>query len=423
MAVDTPARIAVLGAGPIGLEAALYARFLGYDVDLYERGRVAGNILRWGHVQLFTPFGMNRSTLGLAALRAQTENFDPPSDDALLTGREFVERYLLPLAQTDLLADSLHEQTEVVAIGRPGPLKPELAGSDERIDFDFRLLLRTAEGAERIGASDVVIDTTGVFGNPNWMGQGGIPAIGEQAERGRIEYGLPDILGAMRDHYAGKHVLLIGSGYSAATNVVALERLAHTAAETKVTWITRDDALVDWTGPVHELPNDRLVERARLAQQANSLAVDAASPIRHFAGTTVDAVTWDPISHRFVVRLLGNHAGELSIDRIIANVGFRPDNRIYAELQVHECYASGGPMKLAAALAGSSSADCLDQQSAGAEALVTPEPDFYILGAKSYGRDSRFLISLGLEQIRELFTLIGDRPELNLYRTIGNLPA
>ena len=41
MAIDTPARIAVLGAGPIGLEAALYARFLGYDVDVYERGKVA----------------------------------------------------------------------------------------------------------------------------------------------------------------------------------------------------------------------------------------------------------------------------------------------------------------------------------------------------------------------------------------------
>ena len=34
MALDTPASIAVLGAGPIGLEAALYARFLGYDVQI-----------------------------------------------------------------------------------------------------------------------------------------------------------------------------------------------------------------------------------------------------------------------------------------------------------------------------------------------------------------------------------------------------
>ncbi|MEX0711597.1 MAG: NAD-binding protein, partial [Pirellulales bacterium] len=71
MAIDTPARIAVLGAGPIGLEAALYGRYLGYDVDVYERGGVARNLLDWGHVRLFTPFGGNRTALALAALAAQ----------------------------------------------------------------------------------------------------------------------------------------------------------------------------------------------------------------------------------------------------------------------------------------------------------------------------------------------------------------
>ena len=51
----------------------------------------------------------------------------------------------------------------------------------------------------------------------------------------------------------------------------------------------------------------------------------------------------------------------------------------------------------------------------GPEALVSPEPDFYILGAKSYGRTSSFLVSVGLQQIRELFALIGDREDLDLY--------
>jgi len=37
MAIDTPARLVILGAGPIGLEAALYARFLGYDVEIFEQ--------------------------------------------------------------------------------------------------------------------------------------------------------------------------------------------------------------------------------------------------------------------------------------------------------------------------------------------------------------------------------------------------
>ena len=36
---DTP-RIAVLGAGPIGLEAALYARGLNLPVTVFERSRI-----------------------------------------------------------------------------------------------------------------------------------------------------------------------------------------------------------------------------------------------------------------------------------------------------------------------------------------------------------------------------------------------
>ena len=67
---DTP-RIAVLGAGPIGLEAALYARSLKYPVAVYERGRVGEHIQRWGHVRLFSPFGMNSTSLGRAAIEAE----------------------------------------------------------------------------------------------------------------------------------------------------------------------------------------------------------------------------------------------------------------------------------------------------------------------------------------------------------------
>ena len=105
MAIDTPARIAVLGAGPIGLEAALYARFLGYDVDVYERGHTCENVLSWGHARLFSPLRLNRSRLGLAAIGAQRPSWTPPDDEAVLSGRELVEGYYLPLSQTDLLAD------------------------------------------------------------------------------------------------------------------------------------------------------------------------------------------------------------------------------------------------------------------------------------------------------------------------------
>jgi hypothetical protein len=44
-----------------------------------------------------------------------------------------------------------------------------------------------------------------------------------------------------------------------------------------------------------------------------------------------------------------------------------------------------------------------------------------VLGAKSYGRDARFLISAGLLQIRDLFTIVADRAELDLYANMARL--
>ena len=421
MAAGALARIAVLGGGPIGLEAALYARFLGYDVDIYERRQVAGNVLRWGHVRMFSPFRLNRSPLGLAALAAQDPAYSPPDEEQSLSGRQWAEAYLIPLSQTDLLADNLHQRTTVVSVGRDGPLKVDFLADDRRADAPFRLLLRDADGGERAAAADIVIDTTGTYDNPNWLGRGGIPAVGEIAARPDLEYSLPDVLGAQRDHYAGRHTLLIGSGYSAATSAVALARLASQTPQTRVTWITRNDRPATVGEPIARIPDDGLPERDRLAVAANRLVEDDAGQITHWPGTTVDGLALSGEPPRLTVQLLGRHGGTYEFDRIIANVGYRPDGRIYTELQVHQCYASEGPMKLAAALLGQSSADCLDQESHGPQTLLNPEPNFYVLGSKSYGRNSRFLFSVGLEQVRELFTIIGDRHDLDLYSNVTSL--
>jgi hypothetical protein len=52
----------------------------------------------------------------------------------------------------------------------------------------------------------------------------------------------------------------------------------------------------------------------------------------------------------------------------------------------------------------------------GANTLRNPEPNFFILGAKSYGRHSHFLLRTGFEQVREVFTLITGKADLDLYK-------
>jgi cation diffusion facilitator CzcD-associated flavoprotein CzcO len=312
MAIDTPAKIAVVGAGPIGLEAALYARFLGYDVVILERGEVAQSVRDWGHLRMFSPFGMSRSPLGLAALDAQDESYQPPPDDALITGHEWIERYLAPLSRSDLLADHLRTQTTVVAISKEDLLQGDLPGNPDRGDWSFRLLVRDAAGQERTELADAVIDASGVFTRANWLGHGGAPAAGELAWRNRIEYRLPDILGADRERYAGRHTLLIGGGHSAATNLVALADLARDAMETEVTWITRREGPAGAGGPLAAIANDPLPARAGLARQANALAGDRAAGVTWWPATVVERIVGRSAAEgrsEFEVELSGRHAG------------------------------------------------------------------------------------------------------------------
>ena len=124
---------------------------------------------------MFTPFAMNHSPLGLAAIQAQDESYQPPAADALLSGGEWIERYLLPLAGTDLLADHLRPHARVVAVGKEEILKGDTPGEADRGDWSFRILSRDAAGTERMETYDGVLDCTGVFMRSNWLGHGGIP--------------------------------------------------------------------------------------------------------------------------------------------------------------------------------------------------------------------------------------------------------
>jgi thioredoxin reductase len=413
MAKPAKQRIAILGAGPIGLEAALYARRLGLPVTVYERGRVGEHVVRWGHVRLFSPFGMNITPLGREALRADDAQFSLPDDGAILTGREYVKEYLEPLAHASALADCVRLETQVLHVGRRALLKDDSPGDAARGQQPFRLLVREAKGRERIEEADIVLDCTGTYGLHRWLGDGGIPAIGELAAEAQIAYGLEDALGERRGQYAGKNILVVGAGYSAATTVCNLARLAEDNSATWVIWLARRAG----TQPLKRITNDPLKERDRLAVRANTLATRPEGNVEFHNQSVIESIEFHGPDKGF--RVTARSAGKSKtwdVDRIVANVGYSPDAMIYRELQVHECYASLGPMNLAAALAKHVGADCLSVPSQGAGTLRNPEPNFYILGAKSYGRNSNFLLRTGFEQIRDVFTLIFGKADLDLYK-------
>ncbi|MDA0282164.1 MAG: FAD-dependent oxidoreductase [Planctomycetota bacterium] len=401
-------RIAIIGAGPIGLEAALHARLHNFDVVVLEQQSISANVRSWGHVRLFSPFGINSSKRGRAALQQS----DLPSNDAILTGAEFYAQYLLPLSQLPALKGCVRENARVVSIGKRRLWKGDSIGQPSRMESPFQILVESADGHEETFAADVVLDCSGTFGNHNWLGDGGIPAIGERKCAEWIDYCLSDIAGKDNARFVGKRVLVVGSGYSAATAIVAFRELIQLDSATEVIWLTRKAAAT----PLTAIDGDVLTERALLTATANALAKDPRTGVAWIAGASVREISVDHRDGLLVhIHTAGEQGGDkfqtLTVDRIIANVGYRPDRSLYEELQVHECYASQGPMKLAAALLVETSGDCMTQSSQGPDSLRNPEPGFYILGAKSYGRDSRFLLRVGLEQIESAFALIAAEAE------------
>lgn len=388
-----PKHIAIIGAGPIGLEAALLGIRKGYQVSVYEAGDVANNVRAWGHVRLFSPFGINSSPWGRAALG------ELPNDDALLTGQEFSDGYLQRIAALKAMRDSVFEGHAVQAVSRVEFGKRDQVGKKSRLDSPFQLLiLDKSTNEEFVCESDFVFDCSGVYQNHNWLGAGGMPAIGERSGF-PIEYRLPDVLGDDKETYAGRRVLVVGNGYSAATTVLALIELQATRPETYVIWVTRDRLEL----PMALIENDSLPERRLLAVRANA-AVDEI--VNWMPGFHIDEIGRD---NGYVLVGITDHNGErqfLHVDRIVANVGYRPDLSICRELQIQHCYATEGPMKLAASLMGQESADCMTQTSPGAKALLNPEPGYLVLGSKSYGRDSRFLMRIGIEQVEAAYSLI-----------------
>ncbi|HSR91005.1 MAG TPA: hypothetical protein VLK88_06840, partial [Gemmatimonadales bacterium] len=234
---------------------------------------------------------------------------------------------------------------------------------------------------------------------PNTLGDAGIPAPGERVFGSEIRRDIPDFSREAAD-WAGKSILLAGAGHSAQTAARDLARLAQEAPETQVTWLLRNPE-PSWG--TH--PGDPLPERAGLAATAAALAAGDSPAVSVRRGAVVEEIA-KPNGRFHVVLRNGSGPEAVEVDRILSLTGAVGDHGLYRQLQVHECYATCGPIKLSGALLGAGSSDCLTQTTHGADTLTNPEPGFFILGSKSYGRNNTFLMRIGWEQVGEVFGLL-----------------
>lgn len=432
-AIDTPARLAILGAGPVGLEAALYARFLGYDVVVLERGRVAERLQVRRHLPTLQTFRSLCSPLGLRAIAAQQEGFSPPDADVSPSVGEWLDGYLLPLAATDLLTDTIREGTEVLAIGRAGFLRGEMADNPDRGDYAFRILSRDGQGIERIEEFDGVLDATGI-NLPRYFGESGIPALGELAARdvaarssanSSLRLIPADPTGSCLERFGNMRIAIVGETIDAALSLRGAWSLVERYPQTRVLWITRHLLEDDSTGPIPTPDANFGTAMLQFIRDINAASRSATAGFQLLSGTAIHGIQSIPGaggSHSWQLELIGKHVGKIECDVLLAHSGYRVDDRLTSELHVHRCPATdrilGDALDLAANAAGQVSSPVVSplDGAIGSELEgVIAEPHYHVIGAKRAGGQFGMPFPDCLTQIRQLFALLGDRPSLDLY--------
>ncbi|MCT6818543.1 MAG: flavoprotein, partial [Lysinibacillus fusiformis] len=126
------------------------------------------------------------------------------------------------------------------------------------------------------------------------------------------------------------------------------------------------------------------------------------------------------------IHIFGTINGEQKVltgfEELIVNAGNRPDLSINSELRLSIDSATESVQALAP-LIDPNEHSCGTVRAHGEEILRQPEKNFYIVGAKSYGRAPTFLMATGYEQVRSITAyLSGDeeaskRVELELPET------
>jgi thioredoxin reductase len=384
--------VVVIGAGPQGLAAAAHLVEREQPVLVLEAGgSAAAAVSQWGHVRLFSEWSelVDQS----AARMLEPTGWEAPAT-GYPTGAQWISGYLAPLAAE--LGDRIRYGSRVVGVSRRGRGRLVDAG---RAEQPFTIHVEAADGAEYRVDARAVIDASGTWSTPNLAGADGLPALGERAAAELLDYRIPDY--RARTKYEGMHSVVVGSGHSAVTAVIALGRIARRDPSTKVTWVLRRGTVGNTFGGGGA---DELPARGQLGITAKEF-VDAGL-IDMVTGFRIEKIA----RHGDQVLLTSEDGRTLApADHVAVLTGFRPDLSFLSELRLELDATLQAPVRIAAEV-DPNLHSCGSVAATGAKDLVQPEPDFYLVGAKSYGRAPTFLAMTGYEQVRSVVAeLAGDR--------------
>jgi thioredoxin reductase len=392
--------VAIVGGGPAGLAAAAHLTVRNIPFILFEAGQsVVSNILTWQHVRVFSPWRYNIDKAAKHLLEAS--GWLAPDEDVLPTGKELYEIYFKPLADLPQLKSSIHTNSKVMAIGRKNMDKMKSWGREE---WPFVLQVHHKDEGVRFYEAKAVIDASGTWNSPNPIGSGGVFAIGEMENNDKILYGIPDVLGKLKERYKNKNIAVIGGGHSAINTIIELDKLKDQYPGTTIHWILRKKNVQDVYGGQEK---DALEARGALGIKIEHLVNN--DRVNVYTPFQVQEIR----KHNGQLILIGHQHDELQalpgIDEIISNTGSRPDFSFLREirLRIDSSLESSAAI---AELIDPNIHSCGTVRPHGERELRHDDEGFYIVGSKSYGRAPTFLMATGYEQVRSVVAAIdGDR--------------
>ncbi|RJT75434.1 flavoprotein [Arthrobacter cheniae] len=387
--------IAVIGAGPIGLSAAAHLLEQGLTPIVFEQGDSVGAAVRqWAHIRLFSPWQYNIDPAARRLL--ETTGWFEPRQTALPYGRELVESYLEPLAALPAIKETLHLESRVTAVTRLGMDKTRTKGRDTT---PFLVRVSGPEGTVD-HLVRAVIDASGTWSQPNPLGQAGLKASGEGKAARFITKPLPDVVGTERGRFAGKTVMVVGAGHSAANTLINLGQVAKNEPGTRILWAVRGSGSAQRLYGGGDL--DGLPARGALGSRLKTLVTDGVIElVTNFTITNLDATD----TGLAVTASTPDGPRTIDVDVLVPATGFRPNLDILRELRLELDPAVEAPRALGP-LIDPEFHSCGTVPAHGADVLAHPEKDFYLVGMKSYGRAPTFLLATGYEQVRSVTAAI-----------------
>ncbi len=275
---------------------------------------------------------------------------DAPRGGDCPTGAELVARLLRPVAELPVLRDRIRYRTRVAGIARAACSSTSTSAPHPGGRAVHAAAGHPARRGERRGDPRPRLQRH--LRPPEHARGRRHPRARRAVLDHRITRTIPDTADPSR--WAGT-VLLVGAGKSAQTAARDLAALPGT----RLVWAVRNPA-PDWG----EVPDDTLPARQGLVDASRALAGGGLERVTVHTGARVASLKASQDGRVTAVLDTGAGPREVAADHVVSLTGYTGDPVLHRQLQVHECYATGAPMALSAALlsAGGAGADCLAQR-------------------------------------------------------------